>query len=139
MQPVSIAYRHLPLSGLTAHPGEVLPPLVSIAYRHLPLSGPRYGLQRDHDQPVSIAYRHLPLSGLEICAGVGGFGLGLHCLSALTPFGTELLEETNARLRQSPLPIGTYPFRDLPKESWARSRRKSPLPIGTCPFRDQDY
>ena len=89
LRKVSIAYRHLPLSG-PKHPQEIGGQgAVSIAYRHLPLSGldaeAGYFASRER---VSIAYRHLPLSGLTSSQVLGRQVKSLHCLSALTPFGT---------------------------------------------------
>ena len=85
---------------------------------------------------VSIAYRHLPLSGpleevddynTEEC---------LHCLSALTPFGTGRATIIGGVGAWSPLPIGTYPFRDRKHTKENIMDHESPLPIGTYPFRD---
>ena len=87
-------------------------PFFSIAYRHLPLSGLLHGARRSHGCRVSIAYRHLPLSGLTRTKSSSRQSLSLHCLSALTPFGTLADGLHNATIERSPLPIGTYPFRD---------------------------
>jgi len=63
---------------------------------------------------VSIAFRHLPHSRLEIKAAVEKPTMGLHCLSAFTPFPKQLLEKLNASraLIASPLPFGIYPVPD---------------------------
>ena len=85
---------------------------------------------------VSIAYRHLPLSGLVLENGRLNVSEGLHCLSALTPFGTGVDEYRRLMDGRSPLPIGTYPFRDAPTMRAQVDLLQSPLPIGTYPFRD---
>ena len=53
--------------------------------------------------------------GTILIYGIDGVDTGLHCLSALTPFGTSKIINYNYSATKSPLPIGTYPFRD----SWS--------------------